>query len=424
MQRKRKEPNIHPHRFSIPRGHFLHLSIRETKSNTNPGRRHQGRRSRHHYLELLETHLSVPIAINAADHLHALGHGSALAQAPHDAVQLLRGDGAVAIGIVDEERVPEVLEHRVGVQPLGIDLDKLGEVDEAVAVGVRLLEHLLQLLLRARVPQALHDGAELGAGDLTVAIGVELLEDVLQLPDLRVLPARQGAAGASVAPPRRRGLRRRVRRPRPRSLLPRQKRFNPHPLRRAHTKKSKKKRETEPPLPSKMEKNPWARRVFLVIYPPGSIENLRGSEEENRNQDSVITASAQTEARGRRGLSPNFKCLFARKLSLPPSKSKRSNSLRRLTAFEPDPRRACHICDRSVPPPGPTPTWTRVPTSTPLAQSPLGYPNLRRQSNGPLMGHSLHSLRGTGSPLTITIPPFQRRTAKLPRTFVPKSGTQ
>ncbi|KAM2075184.1 hypothetical protein ACFX1T_038106 [Malus domestica] len=49
-----------------------------------------------------------------------------------------------------------------GVDPFGVELNELFEVDEAVSVGINLGDHVVELLVGGRLPQAAHDGSELG----------------------------------------------------------------------------------------------------------------------------------------------------------------------------------------------------------------------------------------------------------------------
>ena len=60
-------------------------------------------------------------------------------------------------------------------------LDELLVVDLAVAVDVRLAEHLVDLLVRELLAEVGHDVAQLGGGDEAVAVLVEHLERLLEL---------------------------------------------------------------------------------------------------------------------------------------------------------------------------------------------------------------------------------------------------
>jgi len=95
-------------------------------------------------------------------------------------VQLLRGDGAVAVDVKNGKRLFEILENLVGLHALGVQLDELLQVDVAVAVAVDFLDHSGNLLLGGVLAEALHHGAELRRGDSSVAVGVELSEYVFQ----------------------------------------------------------------------------------------------------------------------------------------------------------------------------------------------------------------------------------------------------
>ena len=100
--------------------------------------------------------------------------------------QLRRGDEAVAVLVEDAEGLLELL-LGVGVLHLaGHEGAELGEVNGAVAVGVDLVDHVLQLGLGRVLAERAHDGAELLGGDGAVAVLVEEGERLLELGDLLV----------------------------------------------------------------------------------------------------------------------------------------------------------------------------------------------------------------------------------------------
>ena len=95
--------------------------------------------------------------------------------------QLLRADRPAAVLVEHHEHVHELL--------LGVTLvhlpehhgEKLGKVDLAVAVGVDLAHHRLQLLVSGFLTERPHHVAELLGGDGPAAVLVEDGEGVLKL---------------------------------------------------------------------------------------------------------------------------------------------------------------------------------------------------------------------------------------------------
>lgn len=141
-------------------------------------------RQYHHLDEFVVVNLSVAVDIGLPDHLVHLLVGELLAEVGHDVAQLSRGDEAVAVLVKDLEGLLDLL-LRVGVLHLaGHHGQELGEVDGAVAVGVDLVNHVLQLALGGVLAKRAHDGAQLLGGDGAVAVLVEQREGLLELGDL------------------------------------------------------------------------------------------------------------------------------------------------------------------------------------------------------------------------------------------------
>nr|GMD15410.1 probable LRR receptor-like serine/threonine-protein kinase At3g47570 [Ipomoea batatas] len=139
------------------------------------------RSHRHHVPKLLEIDHPVAVAIDAADHIPAIGDGAIVAEAVQHVLELVGGDGAVFVDVEDGEGVLEIAQNLLRVDVLRVELDELSEIDEAVAVAVDLADHRLQLLLRRHVAQAAHDGPQLRPRDLAIAVDVEFVEHLLQL---------------------------------------------------------------------------------------------------------------------------------------------------------------------------------------------------------------------------------------------------
>nr|GMD19766.1 DnaJ homolog subfamily C member 2-like [Ipomoea batatas] len=159
------------------------------------------RSHRHHVPKLLEIDHPVAIAIDAADHIPAIGDGAIVAEAVQHVLELVGGDGAVFIDVEDGEGVLEIAQNLLGVDALRVELDELPEIDEAVAVAVDLADHRLQLLLRRHVAQAAHDGPQLRPRDLAIAVDVEFVEHLLQLilqPRPRVKRRRSRDYGSAI----------------------------------------------------------------------------------------------------------------------------------------------------------------------------------------------------------------------------------
>lgn len=144
-------------------------------SSIKPGTHH------HHNLEFIKTDGPIPIRIDPTDHLPALRQRAFLPQALKHVLQLLRRDRPILIDIKHLERILEILQHLVVIDVFGVELHKLLEIDEPIAVGIHLLDHDPKLVVRRRVAEAAHDGPQFGGGDLAVAIDVEFLEDLLEL---------------------------------------------------------------------------------------------------------------------------------------------------------------------------------------------------------------------------------------------------
>lgn len=128
--------------------------------------------------------LSVSIDVGLPDHLIDLLVGQLLSQIGHDVSEFCRRDEPVSVLVEDPEGLPNLL---LGIRVLhlpGHHGQELGEVDGAVAVGVHLVDHVLQLGLGGVLPQGAHDGAQLLGGDGAVAVLVEQGKGFFEFGDL------------------------------------------------------------------------------------------------------------------------------------------------------------------------------------------------------------------------------------------------
>merc|ERR1719199_2199718 len=148
-------------------------------------RRADARLLGHHDLdELLVVDLAVAVNVRLADHLVTLLVGELLAEVGHDVAELGGGDEPVAVLVEHLEGLDDLL---LGVSVLHLAShhgEELGEVDGAVAVGIDLVDHVLQLGLSGVLAQRAHDRAQLLGGDGAVTVLVEQRERLLELGDL------------------------------------------------------------------------------------------------------------------------------------------------------------------------------------------------------------------------------------------------
>jgi hypothetical protein len=124
----------------------------------------------HHDLdELVEVDAPVAVHVGLADHLVDLGVGQPLAEVGHHVPELGGRDEAVLVLVEHAERLPELLLRVAVLHPARHQVQELREVDGAVAVGVHLGDHVLQLRLRGVLAQGPHHGPQLLGGDATWA---------------------------------------------------------------------------------------------------------------------------------------------------------------------------------------------------------------------------------------------------------------
>merc|ERR1719203_70710 len=138
----------------------------------------------HHLDELFVVDLPIAVDISLADHLVHLLIGELFPEIGHDMAKLCCTDEAIAIAIEHLESLDELL-LRVRVLHLTRhERQKLWKIDGAIAIGVHLVDHVLQLGLRRILAQRPHDRAQLLGGDGAITILVEEGEGLLELSDL------------------------------------------------------------------------------------------------------------------------------------------------------------------------------------------------------------------------------------------------
>merc|ERR1719389_794181 len=139
----------------------------------------------HHDLDgLLVVNLAVTIDVSLTDHLVNLLIGELLAKVGHDVTKLSSGDETVAVLV---EHLEGLLDLLLGVGVLHLtshQVQELGEVDGAGAIGIDLVDHVLELSLGGVLAEGAHDSSKLLGGDGAIAILVEKGEGLLELSNL------------------------------------------------------------------------------------------------------------------------------------------------------------------------------------------------------------------------------------------------
>lgn len=93
--------------------------------------------------ELLEVNPTITISVSLLDHAGELLGGEGVAKAGHGMGKLRGGDESIAIAIKHTEKLAELVlgVGRLGREEIGGDEGhELGELHEAIGVGVRLLD--------------------------------------------------------------------------------------------------------------------------------------------------------------------------------------------------------------------------------------------------------------------------------------------
>ena len=124
----------------------------------------------HHADELLVVDVTVAIDVSLADHLVDLLVRELLTQVGHDVTQLGGGDETVAVAVEDLEGLNELLLSVRVLHFASHEREELGEVNGTVAIGIDLIDHVLQLGLGGVLSERSHDGAQLLRGDRSISI--------------------------------------------------------------------------------------------------------------------------------------------------------------------------------------------------------------------------------------------------------------
>merc|ERR1719326_1945037 len=110
--------------------------------------------------------------------------GELLTEVGHDVTKLSSGDETVTILIEDLEGLLDLL---LGVSVLhlaGHEVEELREVNGAGAIGIDLVDHVLELSLGRVLAEGAHDSSELLGGNGTIAILIEKGEGFLEFGNL------------------------------------------------------------------------------------------------------------------------------------------------------------------------------------------------------------------------------------------------
>ncbi|CAL9081224.1 unnamed protein product [Musa textilis] len=119
--------------------------------------------------ELLEADAPVAVGVGLLDHAGELGGGEGVAELGHGVDELGGGDVPVAVAVEHLEQPEELLlgVGGLGRQELRGDEDhELGELDEAVGVGVGPLDEGIQLVGARLEAQGAEEGTQLELGEL------------------------------------------------------------------------------------------------------------------------------------------------------------------------------------------------------------------------------------------------------------------
>lgn len=130
----------------------------------------------HHSFELLEINVTVTVRINGFDHRATFIERTLHSQAIQHHVELIGGDEAIFVVIVEVKGVAELAGAAV-VGAGAAKLRELLEIDEAVVVDVEIVHYALEIVGLDAGSEGSEDVVEFGDGDLAVAVDVEAVED-------------------------------------------------------------------------------------------------------------------------------------------------------------------------------------------------------------------------------------------------------
>ncbi|KAF1862213.1 hypothetical protein Lal_00026737 [Lupinus albus] len=136
----------------------------------------------HHLLKLFKANVTITIRIHRFDHTVTFLNGALHSEAVQNKVKLRGRDEAVLILIIEIKRIPWLRRVTVGAAEGG----ELGEIDEAVTIGVEIFHDTLNIRGGYAGSEGAEGGVELRDGDLAVAVGVETVEDSLEFLGVHV----------------------------------------------------------------------------------------------------------------------------------------------------------------------------------------------------------------------------------------------
>ena len=141
--------------------------------------------SHHHLAELVEIHWARAVLIELLDDPLQLLLSERSEQLPDQSPESLGGDEALALLVVDPERVLQLFLHGLDVGVLhqegSAQLAELGELNLPRSVLVDLLDQVHELLLRGPEAHGPHDLSQLISREVVLLSGVEEVEADLEL---------------------------------------------------------------------------------------------------------------------------------------------------------------------------------------------------------------------------------------------------
>lgn len=132
----------------------------------------------HHGFEIVEVDMAGTFTVDSTDHASAVLQGGAMvAEVDEDAVELVRADAPVLVQIKHVEGGRELINHvklAACMTTSCIEVDKLVQIYEAIAVCVHLGHHQQSLLVGGLVSQRPQHAAQLLGRDFPIPIRIEL----------------------------------------------------------------------------------------------------------------------------------------------------------------------------------------------------------------------------------------------------------
>ena len=141
-------------------------------------------RGRHELDELLVVDLAVTVNVRLADHLIDLLVGELLTEVGHDVTKLSGGDETIAITIEDLEGLDQLLLSISVLHLTGHEGEELGELNGAIAIGIVLIDRMLNFGLSWVLSKLSHRSTELLGADGAISVLIEQVESLLEFSDL------------------------------------------------------------------------------------------------------------------------------------------------------------------------------------------------------------------------------------------------